>query len=95
MGATLNEVKEYNNFMPITMTNFYTSLDGFATIRSFNGGDIEATHPCLGGKLDIVKQRGVDVRTLDEINNETELKSSHKLFNAIDVEVVELSISTQ
>src|SRR5690606_15232451 len=67
VGSTLNELKQYNNFMPISMTNFYNSLDGFATIIGFNGGDIETKYPCLGGKLDIVKQRGVDVRTLDEI----------------------------
>ncbi len=95
VGSTLNEVKQYNNFMPITMTNFYNSIDGFATIRGFNGGDIETNYPCLGGKLDIVKQRAVDVRTLDEIKPEAELKSSHKLFNSIDVEVVELSISAR
>lgn len=95
VGSTLNEVKELNNFMPVTMTNFYNSLDGFATIRGFNGGDIEINYPCLGGKLDIVKQRGVDVRTLDEIKPEAELQSSHKLFNSIDVEVVELSISAK
>lgn len=95
VGSTLNELKEYNNFMPVTMTNFYNSLDGFATIIGFNGGDIETKYPCLGGKFDIVKQRGVDVRTLDEIKPEKELKSSHKLFNSIDVEVVELSISSR
>ena len=93
VGSTLNEVKQLNNFMPVSMTNFYNSLDGFAIITGFNGGDIEVNYPCLGGKLDIVKQRGVDVRTLDEIKPEKELKSSHKLFNSIDVEVVELSIS--
>jgi len=95
VGSTLNEVKQYNNFMPVSMTNFYNSLDGFATITGFNGGDIEAKYPCLGGKLDIVKQRGVDVRTLDEVKPEKELKSSHKLFNSIDVEVVELTVSPQ
>ena len=94
VGSTLNEVKEYNNFMPVTMTNFYKSLDGFATILGFNGGDIETKYPCLGGKLDIVKQRGVDVRTLDEVKPEAELQSSHKLFNSIDVEIVELSVSS-
>lgn len=95
VGSTLNELKSLNNFMPITMTNFYNSLDGFAKIVGFNGGDLETNYPCLGGKLDIVKQRGVDVRTLDEIKPEAELKSSHKLFNSIDVEVVELSISAE
>ena len=95
VGSTLNELKQYNNFMPISMTNFYNSLDGFATITGFNGGDIELNYPCLRGKLDIVKQRGVDVRTLDEIKPEQELKSSHKLFNSIDVEVVELSVTSQ
>ncbi|GGC29876.1 hypothetical protein GCM10011386_22400 [Parapedobacter defluvii] len=93
VGSTLNDLKQYNNFMPITMTNFYNNLDGFATITSFNGGDIETNYPCLGGRLDITKQRGVDVRTLDEIKPESELKSSHKLFNSIDVEVVELNVS--
>lgn len=95
VGSTLNEVKQYNNFMPISMTNFYNSLDGFATITGFNGGDIETKYPCIGGKLDIVKQRGVDVRTLDEVKPEQELQSSHKLFNSIDVEVVELSVSAK
>ena len=95
VGSTLNEVKQYNNFMPISMTNFYNSLDGFATITGFNGGDIATKYPCLGGKLDIMKQRGVDVRTLDEIKPETELKSSHKLFNSVDVEIVELNITRQ
>lgn len=93
VGSTLNDVKQYNNFMPITMTNFYNNIDGFATITGFNGGDIETKYPCLSGRFDIVKQRGVDVRTLDEIKPEKELKSSHKLFNSIDVEVVELHIS--
>lgn len=95
VGSTLDEVKSLNNFMPITMTNFYNSLDGFATIVGFNGGDIETNYPCLGGKFDIVKQRGVDVRTLDEIKPEAELQSSHKLFDSIDVEVVELSVSAK
>ncbi|WP_262247690.1 hypothetical protein [Parapedobacter soli] len=95
VGSTLDEVKQYNNFMPVTMTNFYNSIDGFAIIRGFNGGDIETNYPCLGGKFDIVKQRGVDVRTLDEIKPEAEIQSSHKLFNSIDVEVVELSISAK
>jgi len=95
VGSTLNDLKQYNNFMPISMTNFYNSIDGFAVITGFNGGDMETNYPCLGGKLDITKQRGVDVRTLDEIKPESELKSSHKLFNAIDVEVVELSISSK
>ncbi|SFC61617.1 hypothetical protein SAMN05421747_11673 [Parapedobacter composti] len=95
VGSTLNEVKQYNNFMPITMTNFYNSLDGFAVITSFNGGDLETNNPCLGGKLDIVKQRAVDVRLLDEVKPEQELKSSHKLFDSIDVEVVELSVSAK
>ncbi|MGK6352904.1 hypothetical protein [Parapedobacter sp. DT-150] len=95
VGSTLNEVKQYNNFMPVTMTNFYNTLDGFAVILGFNGGDIETKYPCLGGKFDIVKQRGVDVRTLDEIKPEKELKSSHKLFNTIDVAVVELNVSAK
>lgn len=95
VGSTLNEVKTYNNFMPVTMTNFYNSLDGFALIKGFNGGDIETKYPCLGGRLDITKQRGVDVTILDEIKPEPELKSSHKLFNYVDVEVVELNISAK
>lgn len=92
VGSTLADLRKINNFMPISMTNFYNSLDGFATITGFNGGDIEVNYPCLGGKLDIIKQRGVDVRMLDEIKDNEELMSSHKLFDSLDVEVVELSI---
>lgn len=92
VGSTLADLRKLNNFMPVSMTNFYSSLDGFATITGFNGGDIEVGYPCLGGKLDIVRQRGVDVRMLDEIKDNEDLVSSHKLFDSLDVEVVELSI---
>lgn len=92
VGATLDDLRKLNNFMPVSMTNFYNSLDGFATITGFNGGDLELNYPCLGGRLDIVKQRGVDVRMLDEIGDSETLLSSHKLFNSLDVAVVELSI---
>ncbi|WP_257656801.1 hypothetical protein [Parapedobacter lycopersici] len=92
VGSTLEDLRKLNNFMPVSMTNFYNSLDGFATITGFNGGDLELNYPCLGGRLDIVKQRGVDVRMLDEIQNNETLLSSHKLFNSLDVAVVELSI---
>lgn len=93
VGSTLDDLRQVNNFMPITMVNFYNSPDGFGKILSFNGGDIELNHPCLGGILDIVKQRGVDVAILDEIKPEPELLSSHRIFSVLDVEVVELSIS--
>lgn len=95
VGSTLDEVKKFNNFMPLTMTNFYNSFDGFADVTNFNGGDIEVNLPCIGAKLDIVKQRGVDVATLDEIKSEAELQSSHKIFNTLDVEVVELSVESK
>lgn len=95
VGSTLDELRSVNNFMPITMANFYNSIDGFGEILGFNGGDIETNYPCLGGVLDIVKQRGVDVRVLDEIKPEKELLSSHKVFAALDVEVVELSVSNK
>ena len=91
VGSTLEDLRKLNNFMPVSMTNFYNSLDGFATITGFNGGDLELNYPCLSGRLDIVKQRGVDVRMLDEIQDNETLLSSHKLFNSLDVAVVELS----
>lgn len=93
VGSTLEELRQLNNFMPVTMKNFYNSSDGFGEILSFNGGDIELNYPCLGGVLDIVKQRGVDVRILDEIKPEPELLSSHRIFSVLDVEVVELSVT--
>lgn len=93
VGSTLEDLRQANNFMPVTMKNFYNSIDGFGEILGFNGGDIEINHPCLGGVLDIVKQRGVDVAILDEIKPEPELLSSHRIFSVLDVEVVELSIS--
>lgn len=95
VGSTLDDLRRANNFMPVTMKNFYNSIDGFGEIVSFNGGDLEINHPCLGGVLDIVKQRGVDVSILDEIQPQPELMSSHKVFSVLDVEVVELSISKQ
>ncbi len=93
VGSTLDDLRQSNNFMPVTMRNFYNSPDGFGEILSFNAGDIEVNYPCLGGVLDIVKQRGVDVAILDEIKPEPELLSSHRIFSVLDVEVVELSVS--
>lgn len=93
VGSTLDDLRQANNFMPVTMKNFYNSIDGFGEIVGFNGGDIETDYPCLGGVLDIVRQRGVDVAILDEIKPQPELLSSHKVFSVLDVEVVELSVS--
>lgn len=93
VGSTLEDLRSANNFMPVTMKNFYNSIDGFGEIVSFNGGDIEINYPCLGGVLDIVQQRGVDVAILDEIKPQPELLSSHKVFSVLDVELVELSVS--
>lgn len=92
VGTTLDELRQQNNFMPISMTNFYASLDGFANIIGFNGGDIETTFPCLGGKMDIVQQKSVDVTIRDQARQEAELLSSHRIFSMLDVEVVELSV---
>lgn len=93
VGSSLDDLRQANNFMPVTMKNFYNSPDGFGEILGFNGGDIEINHPCLGGVLDIVRQRGVDVAILDEIKPEPELLSSHRIFSVLDVEVVELSVT--
>lgn len=79
--------------MPVVMTNFYNNLDGYADIVGFSGGDLETELPCLGGKLDIVKQNALDVTIRDEARQLPELLSSHRIFSMLDVEVVELSIS--
>lgn len=92
IGSTLDEIRNLNNFQPISMTNFYSSSDGFANVTSFNGGDLELNYPCLGLRLDIIKQKGLDVGVRDEAKEETELKSSHRIFSMLDVEVVEISI---
>lgn len=93
VGSTLQDLRDANNFMPITMTNLYATPDRQGSIEGFNGGDLEVNTPCLGGVLYVAKQRAVDVRVLDEIQPERTIQSSHKLFSMIDVEVVELSVS--
>src|SRR5690606_33154975 len=95
VGSPLSELKNANNFQPIVFTNFFSHTDGFARIISFSGGDLETKYPCLGGMLDIVKQKQIDAKLLGEFKKEKEVKSSHKALEFLDVKLIELSISAQ
>lgn len=93
VGISLRDVIKFNNFLSIDFSNFYSDISGFANIESFNGGDIEEKYPCLGGKLDIVRLKGVDVNTLDEFKKKSSVNSSDPLMQSMDIKLAELSIS--
>ncbi|SEN94941.1 hypothetical protein SAMN05216436_12629 [bacterium A37T11] len=95
IGASLSELKSANNFQPITFSNFFAHLDGFGRIKSFNGGDLGTKYPCLGGMLDIEKQKQIDVNVLEDFKKQEEAKSSDKAMEFMDVKLVELSISAK
>lgn len=92
VGATLDELRTLNNFQPILMTNFYNNLDGYADVTSFSEGDLGSAFPCLNVKLDIVKQKGLDVGIRDAAKEQDILKSSDRIFSMLDVEVHSISI---
>ncbi|WP_134091649.1 hypothetical protein [Olivibacter sp. XZL3] len=93
VGSTLKEMVKANNFLPVTFTNFYSNVDGFATIESFNDGDLAQKYPCLGGTLDIDRTDNLEVSLLDEFKKENPVQSNHKAMNFIYANVVELSVS--
>jgi len=95
VGTTLNDLRTANNFMPISMTSFYASIDGYAHTLGFNGGDLELNYPCLSFSLDITKQHGVDVAMINEVKTMGEVKSSHAIFGFLDVEVVGVQVNAK
>lgn len=93
VGISLRDVIKVNNFLSIDFSNFYSDISGFANIESFNGGEIAEKYPCLGGKLDIVRLKGVDVHTLDDFRQKSTVNSSDPLMQSMDVKLAEISIS--
>jgi hypothetical protein len=93
VGSTLDEVRTANNFMPVSMTSFYSAVDGYAHSLGFNGGDIELNYPCVGMSFDITRQYGVDIKMIDELKTASEVKSSHAIFGSLDVQVVAIHIT--
>lgn len=92
VGISLRDMVRINNFLPVTFTNFYSSMDGYAQISSFNGGDIEKNYPCLTGKLDIVQFKGVDAFALEDFKNIDTVRSSDKLVQNMVVKISEISL---
>jgi hypothetical protein len=93
VGISLRDVIKFNNFLSIDFTNFYSDISGFANIEGFNGGEIEEKYPCLGGKLDIVRLKGVDINALDDFKKKNTVNSSDPLMQSIEVKLAEISIS--
>lgn len=92
LGTDLRDIVKINNFPSVSFTNFYVALDGYADITGFNGGVIEEEYPCLGGRLDIVRLKGIDKNRLDEFKEEVEVSSGHPLVLNMDVKITEISI---
>lgn len=92
VGIDLRDVVRINNFLPVTFANFYASLDGYGRISSFNGGDIEKNHPCLSGKLDIVRLKGVDAYALDDFKQLDTVRSSDQMVQNMVVKISEISV---
>lgn len=92
LGTDLRDIVKINNFPSVSFKNFYVALDGYADITGFNGGKIEEDYPCLGGRLDIVRLKGIDRNRLDEFKKEVDVSSSHPLVLNMDVKITEISI---
>lgn len=92
IGSSLEDLRTHNNFQPIIMTNFYNNLDGYAEVKSFSSGDLGTSFPCLNLKLDIVRQKGLDVGIRDAAKEQEELKSSDRIFSMLEVVIHDISI---
>ncbi|GAA4781653.1 hypothetical protein GCM10023231_06570 [Olivibacter ginsenosidimutans] len=95
VGSPLKDLVKANNFLPVTFTNFYANVDGFAQIQSFNDGDLAQKYPCLGGVLDIDRTDNLETSLLEEFKKENPANSNHKAMNFIYANVVELNISAK
>lgn len=95
LGSSLRDLVKANNYLSVSLTNFYSSIDGYADIVSFNGGALEEKYPCLGGRLDIERLNGVDVNKLDEFKLQESVSSGDAIMQSIDVKVTEISINAQ
>lgn len=92
VGISLRDVVKLNNYLSVDFTNFYSSMDGYANITGFNGGELEEKYPCLGGRLDIVRLKGVDKLTLDEFKTQDTVRSSDAMMQHIEVKITEILI---
>lgn len=92
VGLSLRDLVKLNNFLSIEFTNFYSSLDGYARITSFNGGELEEKYPCLSGELDIARLRGVDKLKLEEFRKQDTVSSSDALLQSMDVLISKIEI---
>lgn len=95
VGISLRDVVKLNNYLSVSFTNFYSSMDGYANILGFNGGEIEEKYPCLSGKLDIVRLKGVDKLKLDEFKKQDSVSSGDPMVQNMDVKISEISINAQ
>ena len=95
LGSSLRDIVKANNYLSVGFTNFYASVDGYADILSFNGGVIEEKYPCLSGRLDIERLKGVDVNRLDAFKLQKEVSSGDAMMQNIDVKLTEISINAK
>lgn len=78
-GMSLKDIQQLNSFMPVSFVNPYAT-ENAGLITGFNNGDIAKTDPCIGGHIEIRKQRNIDIGELNEFKKEKLVDSSHKLM---------------
>lgn len=92
VGISLRDIVRINNYLPVTFSNFYANLDGYGRISSFNGGEIEKNYPCMKGKLDIVRLKGIDAYALEDFKQVDTVQSGDQMVKNMVVKISEISI---
>ncbi|MDF3078427.1 MAG: hypothetical protein K0S09_2316 [Sphingobacteriaceae bacterium] len=94
-GMTGKELQKINTDMPVTMVNPY-AVENPGLVKSFNNGQIATNNPCLGGHMEVSKQRNIPVDDLRSFQQEEIVDSSHKLMaERMEVVLSTLSVSAK
>ncbi|WP_207425660.1 hypothetical protein [Pedobacter sp. SYSU D00535] len=94
IGLTLREVVKKNGSMPVTFRNFYAEEQS-GLITTFNNGEITKVTPCLGGKLEWVKQTNIYAAEHENFKKQEVLESYDKLLQRMEVVLSSIRVSAK
>ena len=91
LGQSLWDMIRLNDFKAIRFVNT-SQVNSPGLIKSFGGGKIEKTLPCLSAVLERTEIRNVHTKEYASFIRKKEIKSSDPLLNRIDFQLVALRI---
>ena len=94
IGLNTEEIQKLNGLMPLTFNNFYENVDP-GQIVSFNGGTIEKEQPCIGGHLDMINKKNIDINEIRDFQNEKTVETTNRLLYRMDVRLTSIRVNNR